>query len=148
MLSPALQTIAEEFGISQAKANMTLSIAILAFAFGPIVLAPLGEVFGRRPVWLACSAWFTIWNMVCGFANSDGLLLAARLLAGLGSSAEFAVSMPVLGDLWSPEQRGHSFAIATFLPLLGPAIGPIIGGFITESIGYRWIFWVLSSTLR
>lgn len=50
----------------------------------------------------------------------------------------------MLGDLWKPEQRGLSFAIATFLPLLGPAIGPIIGGVVTGSIGWRWIFWILS----
>jgi MFS family permease len=49
-----------------------------------------------------------------------------------------------MADCWRPEQRGHSFAIATFLPLLGPALGPIIGGFISNSIGWRWIFWVLS----
>jgi MFS family permease len=54
------------------------------------------------------------------------------------------IGQPVLGDLWRPEQRGTSFAIATFLPLLGPALGPILGGVISGSIGWPWIFWVLS----
>lgn len=58
-----------------------------------LVLAPMAEVFGRRNVWLITSAWYALWNMACGFAKGNGLLLAARLLAGLGSSAEFAVSM-------------------------------------------------------
>lgn len=145
MLAPALENIAHDLDVSQSKANMTLSIFVLAFAFGPVVLAPLAEVFGRRNVWLLTSTWYAVWNMVCGFAHSNGLLLAARLLAGLGSSAEFAIGQPVLGDLWKPEQRGISFAIATFIPLLGPAIGPLIGGFITGSIGWRWIFWALSA---
>ena len=144
MLAPALENVAHDLNISRATANMTLSIFVLAFAFGPMVLAPMAEVFGRRNVWLLCSTWYTLWNMVCGFANSNGLLLSARLLAGLGSSAEFAIGQPVLGDIWRPEQRGMSFAIATFLPLLGPAIGPLIGGVITERIGWPWLFWILS----
>jgi MFS family permease len=125
MLAPALESIADDLNVSQAKANMALSIFVLAFAFGPIVLAPLAEVFGRRRVWLVCSLWYALWNMACGFAHGNGLLLAGRLLAGLGSSVEYATSQPVLGDCWRPEQRGQSFAIATFIPLLGPAIGPV-----------------------
>lgn len=125
MLAPALEDIAHDLDISQAKANMTLSIFVLAFAFGPMVLAPLAEVFGRRNVWLLSSLWYAVWNMACGFSHSNGLLLASRMLAGLGSSCEFATSQPVLGDLWKPEQRGQSFAIATCVPLLGPAIGPV-----------------------
>jgi MFS family permease len=144
MLAPALESIAHDLHISQAKANMTLSIFILAFAFGPMILGPLAEVFGRRNTWLAASVWYAVWNMVCGFAHNDGLLLAGRILAGFGSSAEFAISQPVLGDCWKPEQRGYSFAIATFIPLLGPAIGPILGGLITGSIGWRWLFWIIS----
>lgn len=100
MLAPALQNMAEDLRISQEKANMTLSIFVLACAFGPLVLAPMAEVFGRRRVWLICSVWYALWNMACGFARSEGLLLTARLLAGLGSSAEYAVSF-VFCPLWS-----------------------------------------------
>ena len=54
------------------------------------------------------------------------------------------VTNPVLADCWRPEQRGHSLAIASFIPLLGTAIGPIVGGVITEHIGWRWLFWIVS----
>lgn len=54
------------------------------------------------------------------------------------------VTNPVLADCWRPEQRGHSLAISTFIPLLGTAIGPIIGGVITQNIGWRWLFWIVS----
>ncbi|KAG5290066.1 MFS multidrug transporter [Histoplasma ohiense] len=144
MLAPALDSIGKDLNTSPDTTNMCLSIFVLAFAFGPMVLAPMTEIFGRRHVWIVCSAWYVIWNGVCGFATSQGLMLSARLLAGLGASAEFAVSNPVLGDTWRPEERGRSFAIATFIPLLGPAIGPILGGVITNSVGWRWLFWVLS----
>lgn len=92
MLAPALAAISNDLHISESESNMAISIYVLAFAFGPMVLAPLTEVFGRRRVWLVCSAWYAVWNTVCGFAHTKGLLLAARLFSGLGASAEFAVS--------------------------------------------------------
>lgn len=61
------------------------------------------------------------------------------------SSGDLQISFPVLSDCWKPDQRGKSFALATFIPLLGPAIGPIVGGVITERIGWRWLFWVLAA---
>ncbi|KGO37453.1 Major facilitator superfamily domain, general substrate transporter [Penicillium expansum] len=137
MLAPALGNIGDDLSISESEANMVVSIFVLAFAFGPMVLAPLAEVFGRRWVWILSSTWYLLWNTVCGFSQTRGLLLAGRILSGLGASAEYAISTPVLGDCWPAEQRGHSFAIATFVPLLGPAIGPILGGIITTKIGWR-----------
>lgn len=91
MLAPALPTIANDFHISQASANMAMSIFVLAFAFGPMLVAPFAEVFGRRNIWLIGSTWYVVWNLACGFTDGHGLLLAARLFAGLGSSVEFVV---------------------------------------------------------
>lgn len=93
MMAPALPLIAKDLDTSLETANMALSIFVLAFAFGPMVLAPLTEVFGRRNVWLICSSWYVVWNMACGFAEEKGLLVAARLLAGIGSSVEFVVGL-------------------------------------------------------
>ncbi|KAI3287978.1 hypothetical protein DTO002I6_7591 [Penicillium roqueforti] len=91
MLAPALGNIGDDLGISESEANMVVSIFVLAFAFGPMVLAPLAEVFGHRWVWILSSTWYILWNTVCGFAHTRGLLLAGRILSGLGASAEFAV---------------------------------------------------------
>lgn len=92
MMAPALPQIAHDLSTSPETANMSLSIFVLAFAFGPMILAPFTEVFGRRTVWLLCSSWYVVWNMTCGFARGKGLLVAARLLAGFGSSVEYVVS--------------------------------------------------------
>lgn len=124
MMAPALAAIANDLGTSQASAQIFLSIFVLAFAFGPMVLAPLSEVFGRRPVWILSSCFFILWNTVSGFSNSTGLLIASRLLAGIGASVEYAIPRAVLGDTWKPSQRGQSLSISTFIPLLGPALGP------------------------
>ncbi|KAF5597810.1 major facilitator superfamily transporter [Fusarium pseudocircinatum] len=144
MLAPALETISHDLQTDAEETQIFLSIFVLAFAFGPMVLSPLAEVFGRRPTWIASSCFYILWNTVAGFSNSSGLLIASRLLSGLGASAEFAVTNPVLSDMWRAEERGTSFAISTFIPLLGPALGPIIGGAVTQTVGWRWTFWVLS----
>ncbi|KXX74750.1 putative drug/proton antiporter YHK8 [Madurella mycetomatis] len=124
--------------------HMFLSIFILAFAFGPMVLSPFAEVFGRRPVWILSSCFYILWNTIAGFSRTPGLMIASRVLSGIGASAEFAMTQPVLSDCWVPDERGNSYAIATFIPLLGPAIGPIIGGAVTQSIGWQWTFQILS----
>lgn len=144
MLAPALQDIARDFNTNENNAQIFLSIYVLAFAFGPMVLAPCTEVFGRRPVWIICACYYVAWNTAAGFSKSPGVLILCRVMSGIGASAEFAVTSPVLADIWTPDQRGKSYAISTFLPLLGPALGPIIGGAVTQTIGWRWIFYILS----
>ncbi|OBT70455.1 hypothetical protein VE03_00258 [Pseudogymnoascus sp. 23342-1-I1] len=144
MMAPALPMISKDLHTTDATTQMTMSIFVLSFAFGPMVLAPMTEVFGRKPVWLISGCFYILWNTVCGFSKSNALMIAGRFFAGLGASAEFAVTNPILADCWLPEERGHSFAISTFIPLLGPALGPIIGGVISGSVGWRWLFWVLS----
>ncbi|KAI0881308.1 MFS general substrate transporter [Annulohypoxylon maeteangense] len=144
MLAPALQSISADLHTGEEETQIFLSIFVLAFAFGPMILSPLAEVFGRRPVWILSSCFYILWNTVAGFSRTPGLMIASRVLSGIGASAEFAISNPVLSDCWIPSQRGLSFAISTFIPLLGPAIGPIIGGAVSQSIGWRWTFWILS----
>lgn len=96
MMAPALPSISEDLPISEAEVQMALSIFVLAFAVGPMVMAPLSEVYGRRPIWIWGSIWYMTWNTACGFARNKSLMIVARMLAGFGASGEFAVSLPLL----------------------------------------------------
>ncbi|PSK56056.1 hypothetical protein B9Z65_4934 [Elsinoe australis] len=78
MMAPALSSISAALGTSPEDANLALSIFILTSAFGPLVLAPCTEIVERKPVWVVSGIWYTVWNLVCGFANSRGLMIAAR----------------------------------------------------------------------
>jgi multidrug resistance protein len=144
IMAPALSTIASELHMSSTEAVMSMSVYLLATAFGPLVIGPFSEVYGRKSVFHATNIWFLIWNIVCGFSNRKGILIAARLLAGFGASAIYALGGGVLGDVWRPEQRGRSLGLYMLIPLLGAAVGPIIGGFITEWTTWRWMFWSTS----
>ena len=144
VMAPALPTIGRELHMSGTEAVMSMSVYLLATAFGPLLLGPLSEIYGRKPVLHATNIWFLIWNIVCGFAHNKGVLIASRLLAGLGASAIYALAGGVLGDIWRSEQRGRSLGLYLLVPLLGAAVGPIIGGFITERSTWRWMFWSTS----
>lgn len=140
-MAPAIDTIAEELNMSTTESTMALSVYLLATAFGPMVIGPLSEVYGRSSIFHFTNIWFLVWNLICGFANSRGLLIAARLLAGFGASAVYSMAYGVLGDVWSAEQRGKSLSLYLLVPLTGAAIGPIIGGFIVQYSTWRWMFW-------
>lgn len=141
MMAPAIDTIADELSMSTAESTMALSVYLLATAFGPLIIGPLSEIYGRSKIFHLTNMWFLIWNLVCGFANSKGLLIAARLLAGFGASAVYSLAYGVLSDVWSAAQRGRSLSLYLLIPLTGSAVGPIVGGFIVQYSTWRWMFW-------
>ncbi|KAG6860812.1 hypothetical protein C0995_007313 [Termitomyces sp. Mi166 len=145
MVAPATLQIAGEFSVtSTAIIAMMTSVFVLGFAFGPLFLGPLSEIFGRSRVLQLSNLWYLVWNLGCGFAQNKGQLIAFRLLAGLGGSAPLAVGGGVLGDVWHPEERGKAISIYSLAPLLGPVLGPVCGAWIAERSTWRWVFWSTS----
>ena len=130
--------------MSTAESAMALSIYLLATAFGPLIIGPLSEIYGRKKIMHASNIWFLIWNITCGFANTKELLIASRFLAGFGASAIYALAGGVLGDVWKPEERGRGLRNFNMIPTLGSAVGPIIGGFMAGRTTWRWMFWSTS----
>ncbi|KAF2273658.1 MFS general substrate transporter [Westerdykella ornata] len=142
MISPALYSISEEFNITQkVEAQLTLSIFVLAYAIGPLFLGPLSEIYGRVIVLQLSNLFYLAWNLGCGFAQNKVQLVVFRFFSGLGGSAPLAIGGGVLSDCFYAEQRGRALSIYTLAPLLGPAIGPIAGGFIAQHTTWRWCFW-------
>lgn len=126
IMAPALPLIAKELNMSSTEAAMALSIYLLATAFGPLVMGPLSEIYGRQTILHSTNIWFLVWNLVCGFARNKETLIAARFLAGFGASAIYTLAGGVLGDVWRPEQRGKSLGVYILIPLLGAAIGKLL----------------------
>ncbi|TVY60032.1 putative efflux pump mfs2 [Fusarium oxysporum f. sp. cubense] len=144
VMAPALSVIAKDLNMTATQSVMALSIYLLATAFGPLVIGPLSEVYGRRTILHVSNIWFLVWNLACGFANSKEMLIGTRFLAGFGASAVYALGGGVLGDIWRPDQRGKSLGWYSVIPLIGAATGPVIGGFMTDRISWRWMFWSTS----
>ncbi|KAI0636206.1 MFS polyamine transporter [Trametes polyzona] len=142
MMAPASNQIAEQFGITNTSVIALLtSVFVAAYAFGPLLLGPLSELFGRSRVLQLANMWYLAWNLGCGFAQNEGQLIAFRFLAGLGGSAPLSIGGGVLGDLWRPEERGQAIALYSLAPLLGPVIGPTCGAWIAQRSTWRWVFW-------
>lgn len=94
MVAPALTTIAVDFGIkNEVESQLTLSIFVLAYAVGPLFLAPLSEIYGRVIVLQLANLFYLVFNIACGVSQSKGQMIAFRFLAGLGGSAPLAVSI-------------------------------------------------------
>lgn len=86
--------------MSTVESTMALSVYLLAAVFGPMAIGSLSEAYGRKPIFHITNIWFLIWNFICGLANSKGLLIAARLLAGFGACAVYSMAYGVLGNVW------------------------------------------------
>lgn len=125
IMAPALTTIAVELDMTSTESAMSLSIYLLASAFGPLLIGPLSELYGRQLILHTSGIWFFVWNLICGFANTKGTLIAARFFAGLGASAIYALAGGVLGDMWRAEQRGRGLGVYLLIPLLGAAVGEL-----------------------
>ncbi|PYI06810.1 MFS general substrate transporter [Aspergillus sclerotiicarbonarius CBS 121057] len=142
MIAPALDAISTAFHIhSEVETSLALSIFVLAYAVGPLFMGPLSELYGRVPVLQLANLLYLFFNLGCGLAQTTAQMVIFRFLAGLGGSAPLAIGGGVLNDLFTPEERGRAIAIYSLAPLLGPAIGPIAGGFVTQNTTWRWIFY-------
>ncbi|KAI0141281.1 polyamine transporter 3 [Pestalotiopsis sp. NC0098] len=144
MFAPGIPSIMVEFrSTSSITATFILSIYILGFAFGPLLAAPLSEVYGRRPLYVAGNILFALFTIGVALSNSIGMLLAFRLLMGLAGSVPLTIGSGSIADMMPVEMRGRAMAAWAMGPLLGPCIGPVAGGYLIRGAGWRWVYWLL-----
>ncbi|KIM80900.1 hypothetical protein PILCRDRAFT_72793 [Piloderma croceum F 1598] len=131
--------------ISEDLAVSGISLYVLGFGIGPLVMAPLSEMFGRRPVFLTTYVMYTLLNIGGALAHNSATLLSCRLLTGLFGSAPLTNAGGALSDFWNPRERGLAAAIYSTAPFLGPVIGPIVGGFVADDprLGWHFNFWIV-----
>ena len=146
MIAPSLSLIANEFNIvSSVERNLVLSAFVLPYVFGTLLLAPISECIGRKPVLLISAVVFFAFNLACGFAHSSAQLIVFRVFAGFGGCVPLAIGVAMIGDLYAPDERGLPLAIYMALQLAGPTIGPIAGGWVAQTIeSWRWMFYISS----
>ncbi|KAI1386723.1 MFS general substrate transporter [Hypoxylon trugodes] len=144
MFAPGIPRILVEFHeTSSTVATFLVSVYILGFAFGPLLIAPLSEVLGRRPLYVYGNILFVIFSVGAALANSIGMLFAFRLLMGLAGSVPITIGSGSIADLMPVEKRGRAMSAWALGPLLGPCVGPIAGGYLIEAVGWRWVYWLL-----
>jgi len=110
-----------------------------------IMTAPVGWLairFGRKPLYVSCIIGFTIASMLCGAAQSIGQIVLFRLLQGMFSAALVPLSQATLLDIYPDERRGFAMAVWGMGVMIGPIMGPTLGGFLTETYNWRWVFYI------
>lgn len=96
-MAPGLDAISEEFDIhDSAVSTLLLTVYVLGYAIGPLLLGPASEIYGRKPVLSLSNLWYLVFNIACGFARSRDQMIAFRFLAGVGGSGPLAVSWHLL----------------------------------------------------
>jgi multidrug resistance protein len=120
------------------------TVYVLGYASGPLIIAPLSEMYGRVPIYHISNVFFVIFTIACAVSNSLNMLIGFRFLAGVAGSTVITIGGATFGDIFSATERAAALSIWAMGPLLGPVIGPVVGGFLTESAGWRWVFWVVT----
>ncbi|KAJ3549677.1 hypothetical protein NM208_g378 [Fusarium decemcellulare] len=145
IFAPGIPELMRDFESSNTElAAFVMSVYVLGFAFGPMILAPLSEMWGRIPVYHVCNVFFLAFTIACAVAPDLNSLIVFRFLAGTFGAAPMTNGGGSIADMFPAEERAGVMAVFSVGPLIGPIIGPVIGGFLTEAKGWRWDFWVIA----
>jgi MFS family permease len=141
--TPAVPQILSTFHSTNSYDSVVLvSVWELGEIFGPFVIAPLSELHGKLPVWHTANTFFIIFSIATAVSSNLNMVIAFRFLNGLASP--YVLGSAIIGDLFPPEERGTGMSIASLMPLIGPSVGPIIGGYVSKALGWRWAFWLVA----
>lgn len=133
---------AETFGVSQEVSLLAITLFVVGFGVGPMAFAPLSEICGRRIIYASTLLIAVIFIIPCAVAKNIGTLLVCRAIDGIAFSAPMTLVGGTLADLWRNEERGVPMAAFSAAPFIGPAIGPLVGGFTADHLGWRWLYWL------
>ncbi|KAF4781192.1 hypothetical protein HER10_EVM0008441 [Colletotrichum scovillei] len=144
IFAPGIPKLMQDFNSTNRELSaFVVSVYVLGFAFGPMVLAPLSEMWGRVAIYHITNFIFLAFTVACAVAPSLSSLVVFRFLAGTFGAAPMTNGGGSIADMFRAEERAGVMAVFSVGPLIGPIIGPIIGGFLTDAKGWRWDFWLV-----
>ncbi|KAH8681739.1 major facilitator superfamily domain-containing protein [Xylariales sp. PMI_506] len=141
---PALTLLSTDFNITAAQANLTVTTYMILQGITPMFIGSLADAAGRRPAHVICFVVYIAANIGCALAPNYPALLVLRMLQSAGSSSTVALCQAVVSDVVTSAERGQYVGFVSVPIILAPALGPVIGGLLSQFLGWRWIFWFLA----
>ena len=137
----ALPTIGREFSADAFSLSWISTAYLLAAAMFLVPMGRLADIHGRRKVFLAGMIGYTFVSLLCGLATSETMLIVLRALQGTTDALMFATATAIVTSVYPPSERGRALGVTVASVYAGLALGPFIGGLITQSLGWRAIFY-------
>lgn len=141
---PALNSIADDLDITDSQVNLTITTYMIFQGIIPMFVGSLADGGGRRPAYIVCFIVYIAANIGIALAPNFGAVLALRCLQSTGSSPTVALCSAVVADVATSAERGTYIGITAVPAVLAPALGPVIGGLLSQLLGWRSIFWFLT----
>src|ERR671913_382080 len=143
IVNVALPSIQEDLGFSQSNLAWVVNGYLIAFGGLLLLAGRIGDLIGQRRVFLFGLAVFTVASVVCAVAPSQGALIGARFVQGVGGALTSAVILGMIVTMFpEPREQAKAIGVYTFVAVAGGSIGLIVGGVLTQAINWHWIFFV------
>ncbi|MEV1084817.1 MFS transporter [Streptomyces sp. NPDC050211] len=142
VVATALPALRADFGASLSQLEWTINAYNLVFACLTLTGAALGDRFGRRRMYVAGLALFTLASAAAALASGPGQLITARAVQGAGAAVLLPLTLTLISEAFPAEKRGVAIGVWGGVTGLGVAAGPVLGGAVTEGLSWQWIFWL------
>src|SRR5438309_226548 len=143
IVNVALPSIKNDLGFTQASLAWVVNAYLIAYAGVLLLAGRLGDLIGRKRIFLIGLVAFTAASMLCGLSISQPMLIAARFLQGIGGAVSSAVILGMVVTMFpEPAERARAIGIFSFVASAGASIGLLAGGLITQAVSWHWIFFV------
>jgi EmrB/QacA subfamily drug resistance transporter len=142
VVNVALPAIARELDATTAGLQWVMNAYLLVLAAFVVSAGRVGDILGRRRVFLLGMAAFAGGSVVAALADSEATLVAARVVQGLGGSALLGLSLAIVSTVFPPNERGRALGIWAGVSALALGLGPLVGGGLVEAVSWRWLFWI------
>lgn len=138
----SLRHIAGTLGAGQDESTYIITSYLVSNAIVLPISGWLANVVGRKRFYMICVAIFTVSSVACGFATSLPMMIACRVLQGIGGGGLAPVEQSIFADSFTPAKRAIAFALYGFTVVTAPAIGPVLGGWLTDNYSWHWVFFI------